>query len=301
MAKEALILQAHRGAALAVAFSPDEQVLFTGGTDKLLHVWDMGTLQKGDSGTPAATWKGHTAPVAVLAYDAAGGRLASGAAGEVRVWDPARGKLLHQLSGESRIAFGPAGHHLATLASASRVEEPRVPGGPAPGARITLYDARDFSILKHVDPVDRRHTALSFAPNGSLLFVGGSGAIHRISLPDGTSEGTQKGHQIAVSHIRPSPNEAVFASTGMDGTLYFWTVVGGDEIHSIALGVPAGPGGFPLSFGPDGRLVAVGCGSSVRSSSASARAAVGHSSRCSTAAGTSVGGMPRWRGMRSRR
>jgi len=50
----------------------------------------------------------------------------------------------------------------------------------------------------------------------------------------------------------------------MDGTLFFWTVVGGDEIHSIALEVPAGPGGFPLSFGPDGRLVAVGCGSRVR-------------------------------------
>ncbi len=261
MAKVALVLEAHRGPALAVAFSPDEKTLYTGGDDKLVCAFEVGASGKGER---IAKLTGHTAPVATLAYDTAGERLASGSQDEVRLWDSRTNKLAHEFKGESLVAFGPAGHHLATIASLSIASKPAAPGDPVPGARVTLWDARELSVLRHIDPLDRRHTALCFAPNGSLLFVGGSGRIHRIALPDGTSEGVQSGHQIAVSHIRPSPNEAVFGSTGMDGTLFFWTVVGGDEVNSISLATSPGPGGFPLSFGPDGRKVAVGCGNSVR-------------------------------------
>ena len=267
MAKEALVLEAHRGAALAVAFTSDEKELYTAGQDGVVRTW---RLSASGAKKPARELSGHSGPVACLHFDPAGGRFATGSESEVLLWSlPGKsgkggGECLAKLDGEARVAFGPGGHHLATLASPSAAPAPAAPGEPTPGARVTLWDAHELTCIRHVKPVDRRHTAIAFAPNGSLLFVGGTGPIHRIALPDGTSEGVQKGHQIAVSHIVPSPNEAVIASTGMDGTLYFWTVVGGDEVHSLSLGASPGPGGFPLSFGPDGRTIAVGCGSCTR-------------------------------------
>ena len=87
-----------------------------------------------------------------------------------------------------------------------------------------------------------------------ILFVGGSGPIHRLSIPDGTTDGVQRGHEIGIACLCVSPNGSILASSGADGTLRFWTIVGGDEVNRVALGAA---GVFQLAFFPDGRRIAV--------------------------------------------
>jgi WD40 repeat protein len=67
-------------------------------------------------------------------------------------------------------------------------------------------------------------------------------------------DGVHEGHQIGIACLRPSPNPAILASTGLDGTLRFWTVVSGDEVSCVKLDAQ---GVLQLAFAPDGRSLAV--------------------------------------------
>ena len=117
-----------------------------------------------------------------------------------------------------------------------------------------LWDARTGTKRRTFPTLDKRLLALAFAPSNHFLFVGGTGPIYRVALPEGTVDGVQGGHQIGVACLRASPNPAIVASTGLDGTLRFWTVVGGQEVNCVPLGAQ---GVLQLAFAPDGRSVAV--------------------------------------------
>jgi WD40 repeat protein len=102
--------------------------------------------------------------------------------------------------------------------------------------------------------LDKRPLSLAFALSGVSLFVGGTGPIHRIALPDGTVDGVQHGHAIGVACLRASPNGSILGSSGLDGTLRFWTVVGGDEVNRVPLGES---GVLQFAFAADGRSLAL--------------------------------------------
>ncbi|CAJ1027232.1 putative NLE (NUC135) domain/WD domain, G-beta repeat [Leishmania utingensis] len=65
-------LDGHSEAVLVVSFSPDSQVLATGGGDKEIRIWDMNTL------TPVQELKAHTSWVQVLSWSPDGQFLVSG-------------------------------------------------------------------------------------------------------------------------------------------------------------------------------------------------------------------------------
>lgn len=65
-------LDGHSEAVLTVSFSPDSQVLATGGGDKEIRIWDVHTL------TPVEELKGHTSWVQVLSWSPDGRYLVSG-------------------------------------------------------------------------------------------------------------------------------------------------------------------------------------------------------------------------------
>jgi WD40 repeat protein/tRNA A-37 threonylcarbamoyl transferase component Bud32 len=103
-------LRGQRGAAYAVAFSPDGLHLAGSGPDGAVRVWDVA------SGELTGTLHGHSGAVRGLAYGR-GGRLASvGDDKTVRVWDPAGQELLalHGLDVLRAVAFSRDGHRLAS-------------------------------------------------------------------------------------------------------------------------------------------------------------------------------------------
>src|SRR4030095_5992641 len=114
--KPELILQTgHTKSANAVAFSPDNRWLASGGKDNVIKIWDMAT------GNVLRTLYGHTRNVNALAVSPDGKLLASGSGdinderdlgafaqggvvggaedNTVRIWDVQKGKQLHVLRG----------------------------------------------------------------------------------------------------------------------------------------------------------------------------------------------------------
>lgn len=76
-------LDDHTEAILIVSFSPDSEVLATGGGDRLVRVWDVHTL------TPTQELKGHSDWVQVLSWSPDGGYLVSGSKdGALMCWRP---------------------------------------------------------------------------------------------------------------------------------------------------------------------------------------------------------------------
>ncbi|HEX6884449.1 MAG TPA: WD40 repeat domain-containing protein [Planctomycetota bacterium] len=234
MQKPPLVLEAHAKHAQAVHFTRDGKHLVTCGQDAAVRVWSVPGFRA------ERELLGHTKSVNALAFTADESRLLTSSSDPaVKLWSFRDGKCLHTFEDQVHGAIGPDGAHVVTI---SRSGE------------LTLWDGDTGAKRRALPALDKRHLALAFSQNGLFLFVGGTGPIHRLSLPDGEVDGVHRGHQIAVACLRASPNPAILASSGMDGTLRFWTVIGGDEVNQVALGAT---GALQLAFAPDGRSIAV--------------------------------------------
>jgi WD40 repeat protein len=234
MSNPSLVLDAHGKHAQAVHFTRDGKHLVTAGQDAKIRVWSVPGF------APERVLDGHEKCVNTLSFTADEKRLVTGSSDPaVKVWSFADGKCVRTHEKHNVAAIGPDGAHLVTISSKGE---------------LTLWDGDTGAQRRVLPALDKRHLSLAFAQNGLFLFVGGTGPIHRLSLPDGTVDGVHTGHQIGVACIKASPNPAIVASTGLDGTLRFWTVVGGDEVTCVPL---KSAGVLQLAFAPDGRSVAV--------------------------------------------
>jgi WD40 repeat protein len=246
MSDAPLVLDAHGRSAHAVHFTRDGKHLVSCGDSAPVRVWSVPGF-RGERELP-----GRERGVTTLSFSADDARLATlSTDGTVHVsaFAPRAGgagdgdgKPDFTLQRQALATLGPDGEHLVTVSTAHE---------------LALRDGRTGAVQRKLGPLDKRHSALAFAASGLFLFVGGTGPIRRIGLPDGTVDGVLTGHQIGVACLRPSPNPAMLASTGLDGTLRFWTVVSGAEVSCVTLPADHSAGALQLAFAPDGRSVAL--------------------------------------------
>jgi WD40 repeat protein len=213
------VLTGHRGAVLAVAFSPDGDTVVSGGADQQVRRWDVLT------GRLAGAPLGHRGTVTGLAFDLDGAVLASAAAdGTVRLWHGRTGAAGAVLEGHhgavTAVAVSPTGGIVASAGQDHRVRLWQA-GTGVPGAVLA----------GHRGPV----LAVAISPDGATLAsAGSSGAIRVWDVVTGQPRAILGGHTGAVHALAFDPGTGLLVSGGEDGAVHIWDLARGRAVAAMA-------------------------------------------------------------------
>ena len=230
---------------ISAAVSPDGHLFATGGWDKRVTLWHVGTQK------PICSLKGHIGEINDLAFSPDGSflvsgggrnweyqkdedgstlnpkglyRFRSGADGIVqyfysgdnaidttaKVWDINTGRniaTLNHFDVISRFAFSPEGTRLAVSTRKT----------------VTLWCTQTWQSVLILDTVHVE--SLKFSRDGKRLAIGGTWPEHRIQIWDvkmGELVVEFSGHKSDVESVAFSPDGAFLASGSFDGTILLW-------------------------------------------------------------------------------
>jgi WD40 repeat protein/DNA-binding SARP family transcriptional activator len=248
----ALVLDARTGALVrsiaspapvaASAFSPDRTRLATAGSDGVARVWDLATGKQ----TRHLTAQGG-GPLTSVAFHPDGDLLlAAGPGRPARVWDVSENGSRDWLTVPSlagadvEVAFSPDG---STFAAAG------TPGG------VTIRDATTGATAQLLTSNGQTFTTMAFAPDGArLVAASAAGAVPTVwDLRTGKPL-LELGTRAAVSAVAVSPDGALVATVGDDGTTRVWDGASGQRVAALQQGGPVGA----AAFSPDGRSLVTG-------------------------------------------
>lgn len=251
----------HGSPVSAVAFSPDDALVVTGGIypQAGAALWDArtGKLLRRLTGlldhqTLALAFSPDGKALAV-----GGRRIGSSSAGEVKLWEVATGKLLWRSSplgsGVRAIAFSADGKLLATGPENAR-------------DRVRLWEAATGKPRRVLEQSAGEQQVLAFDVLGRTLTGAGEGVVR--------SWGIGSGKQLRRLPLRepPSPLDSrpfpaarlavsadgrLLACLNDSGVLQLWEMVSGQRIREQALALPPDePVARPVALSPDGVLLA---------------------------------------------
>lgn len=254
--KPALILQTgHTKSANALAFSPDNRWLASGGKDDVIKIWELAT------GNVLRTLYGHTSNVNALAVSPDGKLLASGSGNTndkrdlgtftqggvvggaedntVRIWSVQTGQQLQVLRGHElpvgAVAFSNDGHSLTSV-SGDAVKVWDVSAGGELRSQKTQYGKSGMEKLNSLD---------SF---GCIL---GCGNKQRKQ-----EEQRLKNFKLSGSKIAVSSNGQVAAVGQPDKAVEMYDAQSGRELRELSFKAVSEAESSSLAFSADARLVA---------------------------------------------
>ena len=258
-------LKGHAAAARGLAFSPDGKTLVTGGDDRKVIVWDLGT------GLAKFTLPDQSNRVEAVAVSAGKGPTRTiatvNASGELLIYplgDEARPQLLGLAvadgglgaAGAFGVAFVGETGNVLTCGGDPRV---RLTTGPEVGAAVAGVGTAARFYGGHAGPVN----CLAATPDGTRFVTGGSDRTARVwetatgkSLAVFTSAALPTAgetREVGVSAVAIAPDGASVAVGTVEGLLQLWPLTSDDESRKQA---DAADSLWNVAVSPDGATYA---------------------------------------------
>ncbi len=198
----------------SVAFSPDGNMLATGGSDNQVCLLEIRAGELYLIGERLAEFSEHTENVSSVAFSLDGKVLASGSQDKtIQLWDINKRTHLKTLAGHGEgvtaVVYSPDG---STLASGSE------------DGTLRLWNAQTHNLL--LPPIEDagQVTSLAYSPDGNILASGSeeNNAVHIWDAQTGQCLQTFTGHTQRVNAVVFSPDGKTLASVSSDGTILLW-------------------------------------------------------------------------------
>ncbi|MDN5768092.1 MAG: TIR domain-containing protein [Humibacillus sp.] len=238
-------------AQIAVAVAADGRTAVTGGTDGVIHAWDLVAGRD----RALATVGGEVRSVA-LSPDGST-VLATSSAGDVGQWEIATGRRV----AEAALAQATSTAHQGSVRASAYNRDGTLMATAGQDGKVIVRAARSGRVVHVFTGYRDWLNAVVFTPDGKTLVAAGGRTEGRSvdrrillwDLPTGRLRAQLPGHDDAVRALAVSADGAVLASAGAEGTIKTWSLPQGRLARQIGAGKERV---LSIAFSPDGRLLA---------------------------------------------
>ncbi len=213
----------------AIAFSPDNRTLATGGDFGAIHTWDA------ETGVAISSYAGHAGPVQAVAFTGDEGIISGAADKSSIVWELNPNWRLERTIGSvddptkfvyrvRALAFSEDGQMLATGS-----------GVPSRSGEVKIWNVEDGSLITaipeaHLDSVN----AVEFSRDGEYVASAGADKFVRMfEVATGKQIHKFEGHTNYALGVSWRQDGKIIASCAADDTIMIWDTTTGDRLRTI--------------------------------------------------------------------